>query len=436
MILRSALRIARTEFVASLRDRMTLVYTVLLPLAMYPVLFWVMIQGYLILEGKDRRTEVTVALVDMPATLDVERVSRALESPLGLDAGAPATDALLDDESIELIEGKVDVRRLGAHELEREHAVRDRDGFDAVVWFHDERPTELLFDGARSRSKLARDRVEARLTEYGLELRAVELERAGAQLEDFDPFALETVDLADEKDIAGLLFSLILPMLFVMMTVLGGFYPAVDATAGEKERKTAETTALLPVPPFAIVLGKILAVVWAAALATSLNVAGMALAAEHLMSGLGEAVSLEPPWGAMLRMTPFALVFLFFTACVLVAAASMTRTFKQGQSMLGAVQMLFLFPAIVGTLPVFDLAATNAWIPVMQTSLVFKALLQGSSAPATAGPAAFAIVLVTGLGYALAATWLAVALRRREDLFDEGFDPKTLLSFRRRKLPR
>ena len=45
------------------------------------------------------------------------------------------------------------------------------------------------------------------------------------------------------------LLSMMLPILLVVMTVLGAFFPAVRSTAGEKERRTAETTMLLPVPP-------------------------------------------------------------------------------------------------------------------------------------------------------------------------------------------
>ena len=419
--LASALRVARTEFVASLRDRMTLVYTVLLPLAMYPVLFWVMIQGYLILEGKDQRTEVRVAVVASPESVDVERLAQALHVPSDTEdastAGAP-----------------VAVAAFRSLPVEREFAVDEDRGWDAVLWFHDGEATELLYDASRSRSTLARRRVTDRLAAHSDLLRVEALDSAGTTLEAFDPFVVETVDLADEEDVAGLLFSLILPMLFVIMTVLGGFYPAVDTTAGEKERKTAETTALLPVRPGVVVIGKILAVAAAAALATTLNVSGMALAAEHLLSSLGGGgdLSIDPPWAAMLRMTPFAVVFLVFTSCVLVAASSLTRTFKQGQSMLGVVQMAFLFPAIVGTLPVFDLSVSNAWVPVMQTSLVFKALLQGDSAPITANVSAFSIVLVSGLVYAALATWFTIALRSREDLLDEAFNPKHLFSFRKR----
>lgn len=430
--LAAAFAIARTEFVASLRDRMTLVYTVLMPLAMYPVLFWIAIQGYLILDGKDKRTEVRVALVAVPLELNVDSLIAALEQvPVAVPNDGDATDDEDAETGPERAFGPIVVESLELLDVPLEDAVSGDGAWDVVLQFHADAPTELLYDASRSRSTLAKRRVEQRTAHLAEEMRIDALAARGTQLEHFDPFEFEVLDLADEKDIVGLLFSMILPMLFVVMTVLGGFYPAVDTTAGEKERKTAETTALLPVPSHTIVLGKIMAVALAALVATTLNISGMALAAGHLLASMGEGIglSVEPPWPALARMIPFALVFVVFTSCVLVASASLTSTFKQGQSLLGMVQMVFMGPAVMGTLPLFDLSVTNAWVPILQVSLVFKALLQGESAPASASPAAFAIVLVSGIAYACLAVWFTVWLRRREELFSDGFDPKSLVPF-------
>ena len=41
-------------------------------------------------------------------------------------------------------------------------------------------------------------------------------------------------------------------MLLVFMSVIGALFPAVDLTAGEKERRCAETTMLLPIPMTAV----------------------------------------------------------------------------------------------------------------------------------------------------------------------------------------
>jgi hypothetical protein len=48
-----------------------------------------------------------------------------------------------------------------------------------------------------------------------------------------------------------------LPMLLILMTVLGAFYPSIDMAAGEKERGTLETLLTAPVPADQIVTGQV-----------------------------------------------------------------------------------------------------------------------------------------------------------------------------------
>ncbi|MCH8883253.1 MAG: ABC transporter permease subunit, partial [SAR324 cluster bacterium] len=69
-----------------------------------------------------------------------------------------------------------------------------------------------------------------------------------------------------DKQYAKILAAIV-PFLLVIMTITGAMYPAIDLTAGEKERGTAETTLLLPIPRLSVHLGKILTVALAALVA-------------------------------------------------------------------------------------------------------------------------------------------------------------------------
>ena len=42
------------------------------------------------------------------------------------------------------------------------------------------------------------------------------------------------------------MLSKLLPLIVVVMIMLGAFYPAIDITAGERERGTLETTSRRP----------------------------------------------------------------------------------------------------------------------------------------------------------------------------------------------
>ena len=134
----------------------------------------------------------------------------------------------------------------------------------------------LFYDSTGSRSRLAKTRVESAPASRSRRACAQQAARPTARA--VGPRAVRAsrsrATSRRSRRCGAYLLSFILPMLLVVMTVMGAFFPAVDLTAGERERQTAETTLLLPVPRAAVHLGKILAVCVAAVLATALNLLG------------------------------------------------------------------------------------------------------------------------------------------------------------------
>ncbi|MEM7306207.1 MAG: ABC transporter permease subunit [Planctomycetota bacterium] len=383
----TALAVAGKEIRTGLRDRQAVVYTVLLPLAMYPVLFWVMLQGFLVMQGERERTEVRLA-----SGLAGER-SRVEEALIEPSAEVPAGPATLDwheqpwtrDDATEA---------LRAAELDGYLAQPEDGGI------------EILFDGSKSRSALASERAEQRLSNLVTVLR---VEAAGGDPDALLPYTVDYVDVASSEEQSAFVLSLLLPMMFCVMVVLGAFFPAIDLTAGEKERGTAETTLLLPVPRLGVLLGKLLAVCAFALAATVLNLAGLLVAGEHLLAGMAQAggdagIAFDIPWGAFPRAAPLLLIFLVSTSALLLAVASLANTFKQGQSLLGGVQMLILVPTVLASLPGIELTPALALVPVAQTALAFKGILQSNAATLD-------LMLVAGSQLVYTALALALALR-------------------------
>ena len=72
------------------------------------------------------------------------------------------------------------------------------------------------------------------------------------------------------------IFSLaaLIPLILVLMTVTGAVYPAIDLTAGERERGTLETLIAAPVPRLGLLLAKYVAVLAVALLTAVVNLAG------------------------------------------------------------------------------------------------------------------------------------------------------------------
>ncbi len=76
------------------------------------------------------------------------------------------------------------------------------------------------------------------------------------------------------------------------MTVTGAVYPAIDLTAGERERHTLETLIAAPVSRISILFAKYVAVVTVAVLTATVNVVAMLITMQAV--GLESAILAMP----------------------------------------------------------------------------------------------------------------------------------------------
>lgn len=427
--------VAWKELVAAFRDRQTTLYTILVPIALYPFLFWALIQGALFVQGREERTEVRLGVSASEDARIPPGLTRALQSkptPSDDDAQDPAAQAVDERPRAPM---RIEIREeplaepeargwVAAKEPDKPSgAAREPDTRpDAVLWLHGpghatdapQSGANVYFDSSESHSQIARKRTLSRLPRFAESLRESRARDLGHEIDELEPFRVEEPkDVSAEEHGGAFLLSLILPMLLVVMTVIGAFYPAVDFTAGERERNTAETTLLLPIPRLAIHQGKILAVCACALLATALNLTALALSAGHLVNMLGEGAQIDfaLPLGALLAVTPLALLFAVFVSAVLTSVAATARTFKEGQALLGPVQMLFLFPAMAGAIPGLELTPALCFVPVVNVVLAFRALLKGQWLPLEYGLTAFTL-----LALAVLSMWIALRVLSRETL--------------------
>lgn len=440
-IWRAAFRVTRKEFIEGLRDRQTVMYTFLLPIALYPVLFWVMVQGALLIGGQKDATNVRVVLhaagderdtlvdaltrADHPDPADALDAEQSATTEPSEETETPPSHGTSERSPV----GRLDVELLPQSELPapadlaldadaayaalaaRLFAADDKLGALVVVPAvrSADAPIVAYHDSTRSRSTIALSRIEERLEQHAETTREAVARARAVDIAALEPIEVQRRQLATSAEEGALAMSLMLPMLLIIMAVMGSFFPAVDLTAGEKERRTAETTLLLPIPRTAVHLGKILAVTASGMVATSLNLVALALAAGHLLGQVGADIEVQLPYGALFAIAPLALLFVFFVSAVLTGIAGLAASFKEGQALLGPVQMIFIFPAMAASLPGLELGYGTALIPVVNVALAFRALLLGHT---DLGP-----VLLTGIalfGYALLALRVSVRILSRE----------------------
>ncbi|MEZ5978407.1 MAG: ABC transporter permease subunit [Planctomycetota bacterium] len=386
---RAALVVAAKELRSAFRDRQTRTYTLLMPLVMYPAMFWIALQASALVRGLESARAVRVEVVaGAGADARAHSVVEALEQ--GRDPSTDPTEYRLGDGS--------------------SGAVARGDGPDARVRVPGDGPLEVEYDASRTGSILASERVAARLGD-AVETRREE--RLGAPVAALAPWEFERRDVAAPEQLGAFVVSVMLPLMLIAMATMGAFFPAVDVTAGEKERRTQETTLLAPVPRAAIFGGQIASVAVASAAATAMNLVGMTIAANHLLGMLSSDVSFSLPISKVLMLAPLVFATVLFLAAALTAMASFTDTFKQGQSLLGAVQTLFILPAMASTLPGIELTYGLAAVPIVGTSVAMRDVVRADSLSDLAlGPMLVSILSMALLG--AVATALAVRAMQRE----------------------
>jgi sodium transport system permease protein len=228
---------------------------------------------------------------------------------------------------------------------------------------------------------------------------------------------------ADQRR-SGQILGLFLPFLLVTMSLLGGFYPAIDLTAGEKERGTMQTLLCAPLRSIEIIAGKFIAV-WITGLTAALaNIVSLGLTMARVLPG--DQLHVAPSTLALAFV--MLLPLTFFMTAVFLAVASFAKDFKDGQNFLTPVYMLLALPAGVTMLRGIELNAWTAFVPVVNIALLIKALLVGEAAADL-----LFFTLVSSTAWAALALVLAARVFAREQVLLGGRDTlRGLLGFERR----
>lgn len=275
----------------------------------------------------------------------------------------------------------------------------------------------IFVDKTREASTIAGDKIESLLERLKLTRVKTSLRGMGVSERVLDPFQVKSTNVAADKKMAGFILGSVLGYAVLLLMFTGGMYPAIDMTAGEKERHTLEPLLASPASREEIVLGKIFASTTACLVTAMLTIASLLVAIQRLGMGpnseeLEHLVSRAGPDAAavaliLLTLLPTAL----FAASVMIAVALFARGFKEAQSLLTPVIMAVVVPAVVGMLPGLELNVGLALIPVFNVSQLIKEIIIGEYSRIN-----FVTAFASNVFYALVAFWISVRIFKTESV--------------------
>jgi len=261
------------ELRSALRERAVVVNAVLIPLLMYPLIMWAGFSAFLYIAARTDSLESRVEVAGLPAE------HRALAGRIGED-----DSVVLVERDLRTPEPQVDLtseilQRIRSEELDAALVFGPGAGGAAGHL-----AVTLLSDTSQDRSRTAHGRLERTISEY----RSDWLERL-AKDHGLSSAAWQVIDvrgdnLASGRQMGQFLLGLLIPLFFIIMIAGGCLYPAIDSTAGERERNTWETTCTLATGRLSVVTAKYLYVITMGAVAGVLNVGAMVVSFRSLLT--------------------------------------------------------------------------------------------------------------------------------------------------------
>ncbi len=387
---------------------------------------------------RDKRTIITMFVIPtvvMPAIIfgfgfvasKVVRQARA-EIPTVMILGAAASPevrtALEASPRLRIVPAGDDYRvRISEKRLRA--AVELPDDFDAALARGETAQVRIYHYEGEIKSGFAAGELDRFFRDYREKAVQARLDARGLPAALLKPFDVARQNVAPPEKVGGAIIGGFIPYIIILLCFTGAMYPAMDLTAGEKERGTMETILCSPIGRTELVLGKFLMVltgslstVVLAGVSSAITIplggmffsrgAGAAAAAGAAASG--GTMPLIDPLGLMASFVMVLPVAVLFAAAIFTIAL-FAKSYKEAQSTVSPLIVVVILPALAGMLPGVELNAKLALVPLLNVSLVCKELVSG-----VFHWDLLALIFGSTCVYAAAALALAVRMFNREDV--------------------
>lgn len=398
--------IYQKEMLDLLRDKKTLIMMVVVPLLLYPLIMMASILFSSSIAAGMQSKEYRVALIEKNAGggYDSDRLRELItDTEDELEYRLTVADIPSAECESALMEETVNAYV----------EVTKKDTGDGV-----KQVFTIYYLSSNTASSTAADMLSEKLKLYSRQVSEQMLTELGlAPQLLLDPVETAFQDKSANEERVGSILGMVLPMLMVTSILLGAFYPAVDTTAGEKERGTLETLLTLPVGNAELITGKFLAVSTVAVASAVLNLVSMVFMSLYLYLVVqsDEAQSLQVNLTdfipALLIVLLCVVTFALFISAVTMCVTTFAKSFKEANNYATPLMLVVMFATFVAFVPDLEFTGLLAAVPVVNISLLISNILVFKYSFAN-----IMIVLVTNIAYAALAILLLARLYDSEEL--------------------
>lgn len=153
-------------------------------------------------------------------------------------------------------------------------------------------------------------------------------------------------DLADEKDVTGMIFSMLMPMLLTLFVFSGAMSVAPESIAGEKERGTIATLLVTPVKRSYLAVGKIISLSVISLLCGISSFIGIILSLPKLAGG--EISSNAYVFADYAMLFGIVLSTVLITVSVISVISAFSRSVKEASAYVVPLMIVVMLIGVTG----------------------------------------------------------------------------------------
>ena len=354
--------IFKKELIDVLRDRRTLMFMVVIPILITPLL---VIGSIKFQEYQNKKSEEKI--------LKIAYINESEDSL--------AKELLSDQKGVKIIEGvPIDSIESYIKSDSLQGSLYIGKGFLKKIKTNSSGDVKIYYKSSDLMSK-SKKRIQAALDIYKGEIIAERLKQLNVDGQILEPINITNIDMATAKETLGKAVGGFIPYVLVMFIFLGAMYPAIDLGAGEKERGSLETLLSSPATKFEITMGKLLVVSLTGIVSGLVSVLGISSSLffidkipVQIQETILELINPFMIFSIIILMIPIAIFF----ASMLLSISFYARSFKEAQSLMGPLNMVIIVPLFLSLGPGMEMDHATALMPLINVGLLTKEILAGS----------------------------------------------------------
>lgn len=349
-----------------LRDKKTVITSILVPMILIPLLN-ILVGGGVENLQRGMTENVTIAL------------SR--------ESNTPETVKLVEDRilpanpNIKLVEADDPVNAVKSEEIrvvlefEKDYQVKMSEGKTFEI--------KLIYDKSKSKSDAAAGIVSEAIRSFNRAVVEERITALGLDASILQPANIVENNVAENKQGSNMMLMMMLPLMIGLLVALGGIPAATDLVAGEKERNTFEPLLTTKPGRASLLLGKYFTVTLFSLVSVIAIVAGMVIGymvnPNSLTMGSGEEIGgfTVPVAAGLLSLVITVCLGMTFTG-IQIALSTYARSFKEAQTYMSFLMFAAMIPGYATMfMQPADLQAYMFILPVFNTIAALKMVLGG-----------------------------------------------------------